>query len=81
MAQVVRRKHHELIEQTRRLRPRRAVSPVNTQPFLRTFITPAALCAFGFLAAMAAVLQFSVRAYIPGSLEPGGLRWRISPRC
>jgi putative spermidine/putrescine transport system permease protein len=46
--------------------------PVNTQPYLRTFATPAALCAFGFLAAMAAVLQFSLRAYVPGSLEPGG---------
>jgi putative spermidine/putrescine transport system permease protein len=46
---------------------------VTAQPYLRSFVTPAALCAFGFLAAMAAVLQFSVRAYIPGSLEPGGL--------
>ena len=45
---------------------------MNSQPFLRTFTAPAALCAFGFLAAMAAVLQFSLRAYIPGSLEPGG---------
>jgi putative spermidine/putrescine transport system permease protein len=46
---------------------------VTAQPFLRTFITPAALCAFAFLTAMAAVLQFSIRAYVPGSLEPGGL--------
>jgi putative spermidine/putrescine transport system permease protein len=46
---------------------------VTAQPYLRSFVTPAALCAFGLLAAMAAVLQFSVRAYIPGSLEPGGL--------
>jgi putative spermidine/putrescine transport system permease protein len=45
---------------------------VKTQPFLRSFVTPAALCALGFLAAMAAVLQYSVRAFIPGSLEPGG---------
>jgi len=45
---------------------------VNSQPYLRTFTAPAALCAFGFLAAMAAVLQFSLRAYVPGSLEPGG---------
>jgi putative spermidine/putrescine transport system permease protein len=44
---------------------------VKTQPFLRSFVTPAALCAFGFLAAMAAVLHYSVRAFIPGSLEPG----------
>jgi putative spermidine/putrescine transport system permease protein len=45
---------------------------VNPQPFLRSFTTPAVLCAFGFLAAMAAVLQFSLRAYVPGSLDPGG---------
>jgi putative spermidine/putrescine transport system permease protein len=45
---------------------------VNPQPFLRTFTTPAVLCAVGFLAAMAAVLQFSLRAYVPGSLDPGG---------
>jgi putative spermidine/putrescine transport system permease protein len=46
---------------------------VKTQPFLRSFVTPAAFCAFAFLAAMTAVLQYSVRAFIPGSLEPGGL--------
>jgi putative spermidine/putrescine transport system permease protein len=45
---------------------------VNPQPYLRTFTAPAVLCAFGFLAAMVAVLQFSLRAYIPGSLDPGG---------
>jgi putative spermidine/putrescine transport system permease protein len=45
---------------------------VKAQPFLRGFVTPAALCATGFLAAMAAVLQYSVRAFVPGSLEPGG---------
>jgi len=45
---------------------------VKAQPFLRSFVTPAALCAFGFLAAMAAVLQYSVRTFVPGSLEPGG---------
>ena len=45
---------------------------MTAQPYLRTFITPAVLCAFGFLVAMAAVLQFSLRAYIPGSLETGG---------
>src|SRR6185436_20534425 len=42
------------------------------QPFLRTFVFPAALCALGFLAAMATVLQYSLRAYVPGSLEAGG---------
>jgi putative spermidine/putrescine transport system permease protein len=41
------------------------------QPFLRTFTTPAALCAVGFVAAMGAVLQYSLRAYVPGSLDPG----------
>jgi putative spermidine/putrescine transport system permease protein len=46
---------------------------VNPQPFLRLFTAPAMLCAFGFVVAMAAVLQFSLRAYVPGSLEPGGL--------
>jgi putative spermidine/putrescine transport system permease protein len=45
---------------------------VRARPFLRSFVTPAALCALGFLAAMAAVLQYSVRAFVPGSLEPGG---------
>jgi putative spermidine/putrescine transport system permease protein len=45
---------------------------VKAQPFLRSFVTPAAFCAIGFLAAMAAVLQYSVRAFVPGSLEPGG---------
>jgi putative spermidine/putrescine transport system permease protein len=46
---------------------------VNPQPFLRPFTAPAVLCTVGLLAAMAAVLQFSLRAYVPGSLEPGGL--------
>jgi putative spermidine/putrescine transport system permease protein len=45
---------------------------VKAQPFLGSFVAPAALCAAGFLAAMAAVLQYSVRAFVPGSLEPGG---------
>jgi putative spermidine/putrescine transport system permease protein len=42
------------------------------QPFLRTFATPAALCAVGFVAAMGAVLQYSLREFVPGSLDPGG---------
>jgi putative spermidine/putrescine transport system permease protein len=45
---------------------------MHSQPYLRAFVAPAVLCAAGFLAAMAAVLQFSLRAYVPGSLEPGG---------
>jgi putative spermidine/putrescine transport system permease protein len=46
---------------------------MNARPFLRVFVSPAALCAFGLIAALAAVFQFSLRAYVPGSLEPGGL--------
>ncbi|MFZ2081888.1 MAG: ABC transporter permease [Xanthobacteraceae bacterium] len=46
---------------------------MKTQPFLRTFVTPAAICAIVYIAAMATVLQFSVREFIPGSLTPGGL--------
>ena len=46
---------------------------MKTQPFLRTFVTPAALCAIVFVIAMATILQFSLREYIPGSLTPGGL--------
>jgi putative spermidine/putrescine transport system permease protein len=45
---------------------------VNPQPFLRPFTAPAVLCTVGLLTAMAAVLQFSFRAYVPGSVEPGG---------
>ena len=36
-------------------------------------MTPAFFCAAGLLAALAAILQYSVRAYVPGSLDPGGL--------
>ena len=39
---------------------------------LRVFVSPAVLCALGFAAALGAVLQYSLRAYVPGSLEPGG---------
>lgn len=45
---------------------------MSERPFLRTFTTPAALCAIGFVAAMVAVLQYSLRAYVPGSLDAGG---------
>jgi putative spermidine/putrescine transport system permease protein len=45
---------------------------MRARPFLGWLVTPAALCAFGLLAAMAAVLQYAVRAPIPGSLEVGG---------
>jgi putative spermidine/putrescine transport system permease protein len=39
---------------------------------LAWFISPAAFVAIGICAAMFAVLQFSIRAYIPGSLDVGG---------
>src|SRR5437879_7745480 len=45
---------------------------LTSQPYLRTFVSPAALCALGFVAALAAVMQYSLRAYVPGSLEAGG---------
>jgi len=45
---------------------------VTPRPFLRAFVAPATLCALGFVAAVAAVMQYSLRAYVPGSLEPGG---------
>src|SRR5438876_2753632 len=35
-------------------------------------MAPAALCAIGFACALAAVMQYSLRAHVPGSLEPGG---------
>ena len=40
--------------------------------FLPWFIIPATLTAVGLVIAMLAVMQFSVRAYIPGSLDVGG---------
>ena len=45
---------------------------MTSQPFLRAFVSPAALCALGLVAALFAVLQYSVRAYVPGSLDVGG---------
>ena len=39
---------------------------------MRLFVTPAVLCALAFAAALAAVMQYSLRAYVPGSLEAGG---------
>src|ERR671936_1989767 len=44
---------------------------MNPRPFLRLFTAPALLCALAFAAALAAVMQYSLRAYVPGSLEPG----------
>ncbi len=43
------------------------------RPFFGLFFTPAVLAAVVFAAAMAAVLQYSIRQEIPGSLNVGGL--------
>jgi len=37
------------------------------------FVVPAVLAAFGLCLALAAVFQYSVRAFVPGSLDVGGL--------
>ena len=42
------------------------------RPLLRLLVSPAAICAVGLVAALAAVMQYSLRAYVPGSLEAGG---------
>jgi putative spermidine/putrescine transport system permease protein len=42
------------------------------RPFFGLFVTPGAITALVFAAALVAVLQYSVRAHIPGSLEVGG---------
>lgn len=44
---------------------------MRSRPFLGAFVTPAALCAVALVAALLAILQYSVRMHIPGSLEPG----------
>ncbi len=41
------------------------------RPFFLAFLLPALLAAGLFLAALALVLQYSVRSFIPGSLDPG----------
>lgn len=43
------------------------------RPFLRLFTAPAVIAAAIFAASMIAILQYSVRAHIPGSLDVGGL--------
>ena len=45
---------------------------MRSRPFLSAFVTPAALCAVGVVAALLAILQYSIRAHVAGSLEPGG---------
>lgn len=48
---------------------------MNKRPFLGWFVSPAGLVAVGLIAAMLAVFQYSVRAYVPGTLEVGGFTW------
>jgi len=43
-----------------------------TRPFLKLFTAPAVIVAAVFAISMLAILQFSVRAHIPGSLDVGG---------
>ena len=45
---------------------------MNRRPFLPLFVTPAVLAAVAIVAAVAAIGQYSVRAYVPGSLDVGG---------
>jgi putative spermidine/putrescine transport system permease protein len=45
---------------------------MTARPFLGLFTVPAAIAALVFAAAMAAILQYSLHAYIPGSLDVGG---------
>lgn len=45
---------------------------MNRRPFLPLFVTPAVLVATAIVAAMGAVGQYSLRAYVPGSLNVGG---------
>ena len=45
---------------------------MNRRPFLPLFVTPALLVAGAIVVAMAAIGQYSVRAYLPGSLDVGG---------
>src|SRR5258706_10748016 len=47
-------------------------SCMTARPFLGWFITPAWMVALGLIAAILAVFQYSVREYIPGSLNVGG---------
>lgn len=43
------------------------------RPFLRIGVIPALLCAVVLAAALAAILNYSFRAHVPGSLNAGGL--------
>ena len=48
-----------------------AESSMRQRPFFLAFLLPALLAAGLFLAALALVLQYSFRSFIPGSLDPG----------
>jgi putative spermidine/putrescine transport system permease protein len=48
------------------------MTPRADRPFLTGGVLPAVLLAAVLVAAMAAILNYSFRAFIPGSLEPGG---------
>jgi len=45
---------------------------MTSRPFVGAFVAPAAFCAVALVAALLAILQYSVRMHVPGSLEPGG---------
>ena len=49
-----------------------AQADIRKRPFFGLFTTPAVVAAILFAVAMVAVLQYSVRAHIPGSLDVGG---------
>lgn len=46
---------------------------MSKRPFLGWFASPSILIAFGIAASFLAIVQYSLRAYVPGSLDPGGL--------
>jgi len=45
---------------------------MSKRPFLAWFTTPSILIAFGIAASFLAIVQYSLRAHVPGSLDPGG---------
>jgi putative spermidine/putrescine transport system permease protein len=49
-----------------------AQADIRKRPFFGLFTTPAVVAAILFAVAMVAVLQYSIRAHIPGSLDVGG---------
>jgi putative spermidine/putrescine transport system permease protein len=52
------------------------VLSMNARAFLGWFVSPAGLVALSLVAALAAVFQYSVRTYIPGSLDVGGFTFQ-----